>query len=158
MRGIVYPYQIRIRFGGGAELLPLILCRATSSSKKSISFLGLLDSGAQITLLPKADAEELGIAIEEGEHVAVGGVGNEELFGYKHLLTLKIGGLSFKAPVVFADRNDVPRILGRESVFEKFFLILDEKGRRIAAVRRSKTAERLFDKEMFEVLASASYR
>ena len=156
MKGDVYPYQIRVRFGGGAELLPLILCRATSSGKKSISFLGLLDSGAQITLLPKADAEGLNIAIEEGEHTAVGGIGNEELSGYRHLLMLKIGGISFRAPVVFADRNDVPRVLGRESVFEKFFLILDEKGRRIAAVPRSKAARRIFEKEVFEVLGSPS--
>jgi len=152
MRGLVYPYQIRIRFGGSAELLPLILCEAVSGSRKPISFFGLLDSGAQISLLPKADSEGFGLVLEDGKRTAVGGIGKEELFGYKHTITLKMGGVSFKTPVVFAERDDVPRVLGREGIFDKFFMILDEQGRRIALIPRTKSAERMLEKKIFGVL------
>jgi len=70
MKGIIYPYRIRLRYDGGIETLPLILSRIKYERGEPLTVLCLLDSGAQVSLLSKADADELNIVLADGEKMA----------------------------------------------------------------------------------------
>ncbi|OGZ99040.1 MAG: hypothetical protein A3D41_03300 [Candidatus Sungbacteria bacterium RIFCSPHIGHO2_02_FULL_41_12b] len=152
MKGIIYPYRIRLRYDGGIETLPLILSRIKYERGEPLTVLCLLDSGAQVSLLSKADADELNIVLADGEKMVVGGVGGEEIIGYRHNITIDIGGVSFSAPAVFAIRDDVPRVLGRDGVFNNFFIIFDEKRRRAALLKYQAAAITVMEKEIFSRL------
>lgn len=152
MRGLVYPYYVRLRYSGGADMLPLILCKVRSAAGDVRSLLGLLDSGAEVTLLPKTDAKELGIALERGIPAVVGGVAGEEVKGWRHRLIFILGTEEFSTPVVFAERDDIPRVLGREEIFDKFFVVFDEKKKRLALISRERNTDLFFEEKLFTKL------
>lgn len=153
MRGAVYPYQVRLRPSGSMETLPLVLCTLSTHPNNSLTFLALLDSGAQITLLPTSDAEALGIVLENGQRITVSGISGEEITGYRHTVTMDTGGTSFRTSIIFATRDDVPRVLGREDIFKRFFVIFDEKHHRTVLVTHSISGDAFFEEKIIRHLA-----
>ena len=72
-------------------------------------------------------ADELGIKIEKGEGIYLGGVGGR-IKGYIHKLNVEIAGKKFNCPIVFSREYLVSfNLLGRDSFFPKFRIIFEEK-------------------------------
>jgi len=133
MRKLKFPYRLQLREEGEIIPLPLVPARFFSN-KESVEFLLLLDSGAEISLLTKEDAELLGINLEKGERVKLRGIGGS-IDGFKHLVKMVIGEIKLKAPAVFANVDS--RVLGREEVFDKFFILFDEEVKQTIFIRRN---------------------
>ena len=89
----------------------------------------LLDSGATTSILPLSDAEALGISLDFKTKMIVRGFSGESVYGYLNYLILALDGIKIEAPVIFVDAN-VPRVLGRAGIFQKFTMVFDEKHRR----------------------------
>lgn len=49
------------------------------------------------------------------------------LIGYRHLIKIKINQSEFEIPVLFVNSEEVPQVLGKEGIFEHFYIIFDEK-------------------------------
>jgi hypothetical protein len=64
--------------------------------------------------------------------MVIGGISGEPLDGYQHTIGVTFETGRIKIPVVFVDRPDVPRILGRDGVFNRFAIVFDEAHRRVA--------------------------
>jgi hypothetical protein len=51
--------------------------------------------------------------------------------GYRHLVKIQLGETTLKVPVIFVEKQAVPRVLGREGVFPLFGILFDEEKRRV---------------------------
>ncbi|OGG29805.1 hypothetical protein A2973_00335 [Candidatus Gottesmanbacteria bacterium RIFCSPLOWO2_01_FULL_49_10] len=91
----------------------------------------LIDSGATISIFGEETAETLGIEIEKGEKIMLGGVGGR-IVGYVHTLRARIAKKEFVCPFVFSREYLVSfNLLGREGFFEQFQITFDERRRTV---------------------------
>lgn len=117
-----FPYQ-RIPDGRTFPIIPLKLRYRKQVAEMS----ALIDSGATTSIFRPEVAERLGITIEKGKEVDLSGVGGR-IKGYLHELDIEVTGRKFKCPIIFSHEYTVSlNLLGRESFFEKFVIIFDEK-------------------------------
>lgn len=91
------------------------------------SFRVYVDSGADLSLFRRNDAELLGFSLSQGEYRPIIGVGRTLIPAYLHAVKMKIGDTSLDVKVAFADSDEVPRLLGRTDVFEHFKITFCEK-------------------------------
>lgn len=82
---------------------------------------GIVDTGADYTLLPKHYSEKLGIDIKkECKRISSHGIGGEE-DSYLYLgLKVRVGDFQRSIPVGFLDRVDIPVLFGRQGFLETF--------------------------------------
>ncbi|MFH1562529.1 MAG: retropepsin-like aspartic protease [Nitrospirota bacterium] len=108
--------------------IPVTLISDTDSLERHL----LVDSGADITLIPKKVGKELGFALKEGEEInSLGGVSGSTAIVYRQL-KLRIGKFEFDAPVAWALLEEkVPLLLGREVVFDKFDIEFKQAERKV---------------------------
>ena len=93
--------------------------------------MGYLDSGADITLLPLSFAKALGIKIEEEEVKEIKGIGDSAVSVIIKEVELKIGKVKLKANVGIALIEEVPYLLGRKDIFNKFRVIFEEYNKKV---------------------------
>jgi len=91
------------------------------------TFTAYVDSGADVSLFTRGDAELLGINIYEGEPWELTGIGGAVIPAYLHETLARIGSIEFPARIAFADLDGVPRLIGRLDVFTKFKITFDER-------------------------------
>lgn len=116
-----FPYYFN-----GSDYFPVIPLVFLIGGKR-IRSQALIDSGATISVFGKETAETLGIPIEQGERIFLGGVGGR-IVGYRHILRLRIAQKDFSCPVVFSHEYLVSfNLLGREGFFEQFQITFDER-------------------------------
>lgn len=107
--------------GNSYPIIPLAL-----KSKKKKDFLALVDSGASISIFKDEVADALGINIETGKEIYLGGVGGH-IKGYLHTIEIEIAGKKFACPIVFSHEYLVSfNLLGRQIFFKKFKIIFEE--------------------------------
>ena len=118
----IFPY----RQNPEGQFFPVIPLRL-SFRTQIIDSSALIDSGATISVFRPDVAHDLGLDIENGKEIYLGGVGGR-IKGYIHKLELEIAGKKFLFPVVFSNEYLVSfNLLGRESVFKHFRIIFEEK-------------------------------
>jgi len=132
MSRFIAPYGIRFQQDGRLELFPAVEVQILGSKKQGSRSLLHIDSGATISILPAGDGELLDLDIDAGKKMAILGIGGEPLLGFRHLVAVQIGGMKIKLLIIFIDRLGIPRILGREGVFNYFGIMFDESKRRTA--------------------------
>ena len=93
--------------------------------------MGYLDSGADMTLLPLSFAKALGIKIEDEEVKEIKGIGDSAVSVIIKEIDMKISDVNLKANIGIALIEDVPYLLGRKDVFNKFRIIFEEYNERI---------------------------
>lgn len=117
-----FPYQQDVK-GNSYPVIPL----AIKSGKVKKEFFALIDSGATISIFRSEVAESLGVEIESGKEIYLGGVGGR-IRGYIHSLELEIAGIKFICPAVFSREYMVSlNLLGRQEFFKRFRIIFEEK-------------------------------
>ncbi len=80
----------------------------------------VIDSGADVSIIPKTEGENLGFHIEEGEKVEnVNGIGGQTPVVHR-TIRFKIGPEIITARIAWALTDDIPPILGRETIFDIF--------------------------------------
>ncbi|MFH1563234.1 MAG: retropepsin-like aspartic protease [Nitrospirota bacterium] len=109
---------------------PIILLTLISDTASLEEHL-LVDSGADITLIPEKVGKELGFALKEDEEIdSLGGVSGSTPIVYRQL-KLRIGKFEFDAPVAWALEEGIPFLLGREVVFDKFDIEFKQAERKV---------------------------
>lgn len=93
--------------------------------------MGYLDSGADITLLPLSFAKALGIKIEDEEIKEIRGIGDSIVSVIIKEVEIKIGDVKLKANVGIALIEEVPYLIGRKDIFNRFRIIFEEHKKRI---------------------------
>jgi len=91
-----------------------------------IPVLGYVDSGADVTLLPMSFIKPLGIKLGEEEIKEIRGVGEGLVSVILKDVKLKIGETVLEVTVGVALIEDVPYLLGRKDVFNKFRITFEE--------------------------------
>jgi hypothetical protein len=79
-----------------------------------------VDSGADMSLFNRSDAEYLGLSLTQGEYHPIAGVGRVLIPAYVHPVKMRIGDSTLDVKAAFADSDEVPRLLGRTDVFTHF--------------------------------------
>jgi len=92
-----------------------------------IPIIAYVDSGADVTLLPASFIKALGIRVEEEEIKEIRGIGDAKVPVIVRDVKMRIGDVVFNAKVAIALIEDVPYLLGRESVFDRFKICFRQK-------------------------------
>lgn len=93
-----------------------------------VSFM-YIDSGADITLIPRALGEILGLELAESEIREIRGVGSARVPMIVRKVWLKIGEHEFEARIAWALEEGVPPLLGRLDIFNRFDVHFKEQDR-----------------------------
>jgi hypothetical protein len=125
----VFPYGITLSGDGAVRLFPAAKVNFLNHAGEWFTLFVLIDSGANISALPKSDALTFGISLEEGAPTIVGSIGVETR-GWQHTVDIQLNDEVLTIPIIFLDDDDAPRILGRAGVFERFTIIFEEAKRR----------------------------
>ena len=80
----------------------------------------LVDTGADITLLPRGIGEILVDDISTGYEGLIKGLGSNEIKVFVHIMKLRVAGKEFETKVAIADSDDVPAVLGRFEAIDIF--------------------------------------
>ncbi len=103
---------------------------------KSVDVVALLDSGADVSFIPRGIAEILDIDISKGKRTPTVGLGGEiETIDAKISVLVQNAheryrfSIATKIPV--EDKDRFPIILGRRDFFDKFDIVFKEKERKI---------------------------
>lgn len=121
-----FPYQADTE----GNLFPVIPLRL-EHRLKSLDLLTLIDSGATISVFRPEIARELGINLETGKEIYLGGVGGR-IKGYIHIVKITVLRKRFACPVVFSREYVVSfNLLGQTGFFEKFTISFVEKNNQV---------------------------
>lgn len=97
-----------------------------SKSGKWIQFNPYIDSGADVTLIPLSLGKLIGLSIDEKKIEQIGGLsGSVPVIYFKH--EIKIGGIQFPIQIAWALIEEVPPLLGRADVFDRFDVLFKQK-------------------------------
>lgn len=88
---------------------------------------GLVDSGADETILPGVFARELGIDIRSGEEKTGVGCGGDFTYYSFAQIKINVGGDEFDIPVSFVETDDQPPLLGLSGIFQRYKVVVDSK-------------------------------
>ncbi len=126
MKKYVFKYSLE-PLGSGTINRPKATVFLCAKTEEWHTFRVYVDSGADISLFRRTDAELLGLGFTQGEYRPIIGVGRTLIPAYVHTIKMKIGDTSLDAKVAFADSDEVPRLLGRIDVFKNFKITFCEK-------------------------------
>ena len=94
--------------------------------KVTVKEIFYVDSGADITILPRSVGELLGFELRDSEIIDLYGVGESALSVVIKEIEMEIGEEKFKARVGWALTERVPLLLGRLDIFDKFEVIFNQ--------------------------------
>jgi len=101
------------------------------TDKNEIKVLMYIDSGADITIIPRVLGESLGFEVGDSKIVELTGIGKAKVPVIVKKVKMKIGNREFDTRIAWCLEEDVPPLLGRIDVFNKFKIIFDEENREI---------------------------
>jgi len=123
---IVFPYYF-----DGSSYFPVISLIFFVGEKR-IRSQALVDSGATISIFGEETANSLGVNIEKGKRIILGGVGGR-IVGYIHEVRIRVADTEFFCPIVFSREYLVSfNLLGRQGFFDRFLITFDEKHKRLS--------------------------
>jgi hypothetical protein len=97
------------------------------NADKEVRDFPYIDSGADITLIPRSVGELLGFELVNEEIKEMGGVGGSKVPTIIKTLKVRIGEFEFPIKIAWALVEDVPPLLGRVDVFDKFEVTFRQK-------------------------------
>lgn len=100
-----------------------------SSNLIPLSF--LFDTGADITSFPASVAEKLGIDLDNCPKEPMSGYEGTTVLVYRSQIKIRFNKKTFEVPCVFHPNEEVPILLGRAGIIDKFNIILDGKNKEI---------------------------
>ncbi len=97
-------------------------------NEKIVLFYPYIDSGADITLIPRSLGEMLGLEISD-DIVELGGLGDNKVAVLIKKIEIKIGRYVFPIEVAWALIEEIPPLLGRKDFFTQFLISFDEENK-----------------------------
>ena len=96
-----------------------------------LRFRFLLDSGAELTMMPRSVAEQLGVNLGSAREMKVTGIEGSGVRAWLSEITLKIGEAECRLPCLFSSNENTPCLLGRMELFRRFNVTFDNRGQKI---------------------------
>ncbi len=128
MEKYIFPYGFELLENRRVFAFPAVnITLRKENSKNEFSFLVLVDSGAEFSLFTKGDAELLGINLRQSEKIDIGGITGDRFTAFIHSIIIKIADKKIKIDAAFSERDNTPRVLGRNPLFSHFFITFDHK-------------------------------
>lgn len=119
---LTFPYKTDAK----GNLFPIVPV-ALKFNRLKKEFFALVDSGATVSVFRAEVAESLGIEIQKGKEIYLGGVGGH-IKGYLHQLKIELAGKKFACPIVFSHEYLVSfNLLGRQEFFKRFKILFEER-------------------------------
>jgi len=146
MKKYIFPYGFRLSLKDNKIIsFPAVnVSLRKRNSEEEFSFLVLVDSGAEVSLFTKSDAELLEIPFNSGQRIEIGSASGDKFFAFLCPVILKIGNEKFKIEIAFSEKDETPRVIGRQPIFSYFFIIFDNKNQNTIFIsRENKTFEDL---------------
>ena len=136
---ITFKYKVLPdEFSNGSKK-PIVKLTLKGNSKTPIDVIGLLDSGADVSVIPRGLAEFLDLKI--GEKEVSKGIGGEINVWNSHFnITVQQNheNYNFKnVPVQVSEDDTMPIIIGRHGFFNKFEIRIDEANECIKLKRKT---------------------
>lgn len=125
-----YPYEIKSSSSFG-NLLTIRLWLSVESPSGLKPFYFLFDTGADVTSLPASAAERLGIDLDTCPKEPMSGYEGSTIFVYKSTITIHFNRRKLTVPCVFNPNEDVPILLGRAGIIDRFTVTLDGRKKEI---------------------------
>lgn len=124
---IVFRYkQESSRIPGKLISRPVAEIYLKSKSGSWIKFNPYIDSGADVTLIPLSLGKLIGFSIDEKKIEQIGGIrGSIPVIYFKK--EIRIGNIQFPIQIAWALIEEVPPLLGRTDVFDKFNVLFKQK-------------------------------
>ncbi len=119
----------------GTVLRPVADVFLKSSSGAWIEFHPYIDSGADVTIVPLSLGKLLGFHVRDDYVEQIGGIRGSVPVIYSKA-TMRIGAHEFSVKMAWALTEDVPPLLGRADVFDRFEVTFKEHDRTIEFRRR----------------------
>lgn len=127
---IVFRYKRESLGKGKSVIRPVADVFVQNKSGSWIEFHPYIDSGADVTMIPLSLGKLLGLKVEEAKIEQIGGIrGSVPVIYVKQ--KVRLGGVGFLARIAWALVEEVPPLLGRESVFDKFKVTFKQRDREI---------------------------
>lgn len=120
--GMIYRPVARVKFKSAGEWIPEWM---------------YVDSGADITLIPQSIGDLLSFEVNKGKIVDITGEGGGTVPVIVKNITMSLGKEIFDVRVAWALIEDVPPLLGRIDVFNKFDVIFKEEEMEVVFNRRN---------------------
>lgn len=95
----------------------------------------LVDSGADVTVLPYSMAPIVGYPLPSAPDVALTGIDGRSTLGYSAHITLKIGNQEHTIRCIFTESDLMPFLLGRVDFFHVFNVLFDGKLNKLTLIR-----------------------
>lgn len=133
---IIFKYLHIKREDGTLNKAPYIPVYLRNNKGKLIKVAGLLDSGADNTVIPEDLAKILGLKEEDNSEDTTKGIGGKVKTS-KSKLHLRVKNsresYAFDIPVLILkdNKSDVPLLLGRQGFFENFHITFKQKDEKI---------------------------
>ncbi len=135
---IEFPFEPRQSRRFGEILKPIIPVRV-SGPARSVNVFMLLDSGADLSILPYSVGETLGLRLDISTKGEVQGIGEGMMPYVLGEVDLQIGGIVLHARIGWALIEEVPFLLGRLDVFRELAIEFREFENKIVIRHRSET-------------------
>jgi hypothetical protein len=104
---------------------------------KKIHLSPYIDSGADITMIPKSAGELLGFNFEKDKIEELSGIGDGKVPVITKTVKMIIGNETFDCRIGWSLIEEVPPLLGRKDVFERFAVLFQEWDRKILFIPKS---------------------
>ena len=95
----------------------------------------LIDSGASFTVLPRSQAEVLGVDLSGARKMTARGIEGSGVSAQLAEITLRIGDVDLAVPCLFSSNENTPYLLGRMGLFSRFNITFDNRRKKIVLER-----------------------
>ena len=136
---ITFRYKSAKRPDGTLVKIPSI--PITLTGKESLDTVALIDSGADISVIPKVIAEVIGLKFNDESVFAYGIGGKIKATQSTAAISISKGheNYKFNIPVkIVLDTYEFPVLLGRLGFFDRFIIIFDQQEERIVLKSKQK--------------------
>ena len=116
---IEFPFESRVSERFGQILKPIIPVRVVGP-ERGVNIFMLLDSGADISMLPYSVGETLGLEFDMARRSEVQGIGEGSVPYVLSQVRLEIENVEISVRIGWALIEEIPFILGRLDVFREF--------------------------------------
>jgi len=138
---IVFKYREEESEITGKILRPVASLEFKSRDGEWIEIRMYIDSGADITLIPLSFGRLLGLELKKEDIKHLRGVGGGEVPVIVTNAEIRMNNLEFPIGVAWALEEDVPPLLGRSDLFDRFKVVFDQTERVIIFENKSGSNE-----------------
>ena len=100
-------------------------------SNRSLLLFFLFDTGADVSSLPASAGLKLGIDLSKCPKIPMSGFEGSTISVYKSKIKVRFNKKSITIPCVFHPNDDIPILLGRAGILDRFNIFLDGKKKEI---------------------------